>query len=234
MCGWPSNTLETRHSSRSFARRCASECGPHRSWTNCSLRAMWRMLIGACGVRGAGAKQIEEGRNTRSGELGRPGLGPLRDVALEEPAEVLEAGRHLPAATRDLTEIDRHHGILERMHRDAVAAAGRDRESRNDRAAYARLHHRDLRLEVVEHHVRRIAAAKALQVTVDELLDRINGPRTDQAPRDDVLPAQPPRRPAGRLSRRLDHHQREAEKRDAAHAADRSKETAQAEVDLPG
>ena len=60
------------------------------------------------------------------------------------------------------------------------------------------------------------------------------GRRTDQAPPDDVLPAQPPRRPARRPRRRLDHHQGEAEKRDAAHAADRLKETAQADVDLAG
>src|SRR6266566_8388290 len=158
---------------------------------------MWRRLIGACGARGAGAEQGEIGREhpraprdreARSGELGRPGLGPFRDVALEEPGEVLEARRQLPAATRDLAEIDRYHGILERMHRDAVAAAGGDRESRNDRTADTRFHHRDLRLEVVEHHVRRLAAAKALQVAVDELLDRIVGWRTDQAPPDDILP----------------------------------------------
>src|SRR2546426_9196416 len=40
---------------------------------------------------------VRERGLARSGELGRPGLGPLRDVALEEPGEVLEAGRHLPA-----------------------------------------------------------------------------------------------------------------------------------------
>src|SRR6267143_3678060 len=157
MSGSRSGAPKTGNPSRSFAEPCADGCERRHSWTSCNLRAMWRTLIGACGARGARAKQSD------SGELGRPGLGPLRDVALEEPGEVLEAGRHLPAATRDLTEIDRHYGVLERMHRDAVAAAGRDRESRNDRAADARFHHRDLRLEVVEHHVRRLAAAKALQ-----------------------------------------------------------------------
>src|SRR6266853_4355756 len=191
MSGSRSGAPKTGKPSRSFAEPCADGCEHRRSWTSCNLRATWRTPIGACGALGAGAEQSEEDtehpgatRNpeARSGELGRPGLGPLRDVALEEPGEVLEAGRHLPAATSDLTEIDRHHGILEGMHRDAVAAAGRDRESRNDRAAYARLHHRDLRLEVVEHHVRRLAAAKALQVAVDELLDRIGGSLTDPAP----------------------------------------------------
>src|SRR5438445_4902837 len=120
------------------------------------------------------------------------------------------------------------------MHRDSVTTAGRDGESRNDCAADARFHHRDLRLEVVEHHVRWLAATEALQVAVDELLDRIVGRRTDQAPVDDVLPAQAPRRPARRPRRRLDHHQGEAEERDAAYAADRLKETAQADVDLAG
>src|SRR5207245_6937044 len=79
-----------------------------------------------------------------------------------------------------------------------------------------------------------LAATEALQVAVDELLDRIVGRRTDQAPVDDVLPAQAPRRPARRLRRRLDHHQGEAEERRAAHAAHRLKETAQADIDLAG
>src|SRR5256885_9160525 len=121
MSGSRSGAPRTGRPSRSFAEPCAHGCERRRSWTSCNLRAMWRTLTGACGARGAEAKQSESvlkhaPRNSGacSGELGRPRLGPFRDVALQVPGEVLEAGRLLPAAARDLAELDRHHGIGER------------------------------------------------------------------------------------------------------------------------
>jgi hypothetical protein len=102
---------------------------------------------------------------------------PSSDVVLKERREFFGSWRQLSASVSDLVEIEGHHRIYEADHHDLAVAACRETKRWYDGDSLARLYHRNLSVESIEHHYDIWHHMRLREIFVDQLLYRTARPQ---------------------------------------------------------
>src|SRR5580658_165168 len=154
---------------------------------------------------------------------------PSGDIALEERSEVVCAEWEFLSSIADPREVQVYDWVDQpAKHHLAISARGQH-ERGNDCNALTGLHHRNLRIEMVENSAGLEGDSHSRQMLVDELLDQIAWRQRDQR-----LSLQGRPRVRSAAQRRVvigaNHHQRKAKQRRSANPGCGLKERAQAHI----